>query len=342
MITFGQIKAFVKTTTARLALSYLAIIMLMSLGFSFVFYDASSHELGRQLPQPSNFRVQQSDRNSNRGIDIDDFLQERIAEGRQALLARLIVLNIMALGLGSTLSYYLARRTLLPIELNMEAQAQFVSDASHELRTPLTALQATNEVALRRPKISTAEAKDILKNNIEEVVKLQLLTNGLLRLAKQDNEPIALTPVSLQEVASDAMNNVIGMALAKKIAIDDKVPAVLVRGDRVGLSQAVVILLDNAIKYSQPGGTIKLEGGKDGKRGFIRVIDTGNGIAAEDLPNIFDRFYRADPSRNKQHVAGYGIGLALAKKIVDQHHGVIIAASVPGHGATFTLTVPLD
>lgn len=336
-----KLKQFFSSATGRLAASYLAIIMLMSIGFSVVFYHASSHELGRQIPPPSVFGMRHFSEFRGSGPRFDEFFARRIAEGRRALFARLMLLNLLALGGGSVLSYYLARRTLQPIEASLEAQAQFISDASHELRTPLTAIQTANEVALRRPKISTDEAKDILRDNVAEVAKLKSLTDGLLRLAKQDKGDIILVPISLQEVAAEAMNSVVAAAVQKGITVDDAVPDTKVLADKSALSQALVILLDNAIKYSPPKSAIQLKGGRQGKYGYIRVHDEGPGIATSDLPHIFDRFYRADQARNKQKVDGYGIGLALAKKIIDQHHGEISVTSREDEGAVFTFRIPL-
>ncbi|HEV7454441.1 MAG TPA: HAMP domain-containing sensor histidine kinase [Candidatus Saccharimonadales bacterium] len=341
-----NMQKFVLSTSGRLAGSYLAIIMLMSIGFSIVFYNASSNALSAQVPPPGTFTVrrfntQDGEIHGGTAASSDTFFQDRIIEGRQALLQRLVILNVLTLAGASVLSYSLARRTLEPIEANMEAQAQFVSDASHELRTPLTALQTTNEVALRRPKITTAEAKELLQNNVEEVVKLKNLTDGLLRLARQDGHSPHTTAVSLQTVASEAMNAVVAPAQAKRIAVQDTVPALRVLGEKPALVQVLVILLDNAIKYSAPKTTIQVDGGRQGRYGYIQVRDAGQGIAATDLPHVFDRFYRADQSRSKKKTDGYGIGLALAKKIVEQYGGDISASSIEGSGATFTFTVPL-
>lgn len=332
--------ARLRTTTARLALSYLAIIMLMSIGFSVVFYNASLHEL-RRPPHPTNSQMQLDNRpHPERDPFIASLLKTRAEEGRKELLKRLIGLNLIALVAGTALSYYLARRTLEPIERNMEAQAQFVSDASHELRTPLTALQTTNEVALRKHKLSESEARDLLAHNVAEVAKLQALTDGLLRLARPDRT-MQHVPVALQNAASDAMNALIEAAQAKNISIEEAVPNVRVLGDEPSIVQAIKILLDNAVKYSPQDSHIKLTGGRSGRQGFITVQDHGQGIAAKDLPHIFDRFYRADQSRGKHAEDGYGIGLSLAKKLVHQMDGEIVVTSTPGKGSTFTIRLPL-
>lgn len=342
-MTYQQrLRAFTKTTTARLALSYLVIIMLMSLGFSLVFYNTSYRALGRQLPPPNSFGIQNRNVTFGNTQSIDEFLRQRIEEGRRELAMRLIGLNVLILAGGSVVSYYLARRTLKPIEDNMEAQNQFVSDASHELRTPLTALQTTNEVALRKGKVSSPEAKEVFKHNIDEVTKLKLLTDSLLNLAKTDNGVTNFASIDLSTVVSDALNKVANTALEKDISVDDTVPKINVRGNKESLSQAIAIMLDNAIKYSPAKSNIKITTQKDTKHVWLSIKDEGVGIKAVHLPHIFDRFYRADSSRSKHSVEGFGIGLALAKKIAEQHNGEIIAASTLGKGSTFTLKLPLS
>jgi two-component system, OmpR family, sensor histidine kinase CiaH len=337
-----RLKAFIKTTTARLTLSYLAIIMFMSLGFSLVFYNTSYKALGRQIPAPNTLGFQTRNVVIGNVQGIDEFLRERVEEGRRELAMRLVGLNVLILLGGSVVSYYLARKTLKPIEDNIEAQNQFVSDASHELRTPLTALQTTNEVALRKDKVSSHEAKDVFRHTIDEVMKLRQLTDSLLNLAKTDSGVTDFTLVDISEVVSDALNKVLNTALEKNISVDDKVPKMHVRGNKDSLSQVVTIVLDNAIKYSATDSNIQITAQKDAKYVWLSIKDNGIGIKAVHLPHIFDRFYRADSSRSKHVVEGFGIGLAIAKKIMEQHDGEIIAASTPGKGSTFTLKLPLS
>lgn len=337
----GQsIKQFLTSATGRLTASYLIVIMGMSLGYSVVLYSASVRELQRQLPPAPLRQVMVAEPDTIAGRQISDLLRERAAEGRRVLLSRLILLNLLTFVAGGALSYYLARRTLRPIEENMEAQSQFISDASHELRTPLTTLQTTNEVALRDSTLNLTRSKELLQQNIEEVAKLQALTNSLLTLAKTDEGAITMERVSLQEVANDAMNRVVRLAQAKHISIDDQVKPVHVVANRQCLAEAVVVLLDNAIKYGPEGSKILLEGGIKAKQAFISVRDEGPGIRPYDLRRIFDRFYRADQSRSTRHVPGHGIGLSLAKKLVEQQGGDIQAVSKVGKGSVFTIVLP--
>jgi len=340
-MTTPQVTDFLGSTTARLAASYLAIIMVLSISFSFVLYKTSVHELGRQIPPVSMFNPEQPD--PSEGLEYHHFFDRRIEEGRGHLQGRLILLNLVVLGAGAGLSYYLARRTLQPIESAMDAQSRFVTDASHELRTPLTAILTGNEVAQRKPNLTLKQAKDTIKSNTEEIIKLQGLTDGLLSLAAQDiNGPPIRQPVSLQDITGEAMNRVLAAAQAKHISIEDKVPDIKVSGDQAKLTQVATILLDNAVKYSPEKSTVYIEGHDKDGHGSLSVKDDGIGIAADDLPRIFDRFYRADPARTKPAADGYGIGLSIARKIIDQHHGRITVSSALGEGSTFTIQLPLD
>jgi signal transduction histidine kinase len=340
-VNVRPLEKFWASTTTRLAASYLAIIMLMSVGFSIVFYNASWHELGRQVPPPdSSYGIRRYVEDPT--SPIGNFLEERIDEGRHHLLIRLILLNLLALAGGSLISYYLARRTLEPIETNMESQSQFVSDASHELRTPLTVLQTTNEVALRKKKLTLPEARDVLGQNVAEVVKLQDLTDKLLRLAKLDNSTMSLAPVPLGDIVTDAVNVIVPAAKDKKIKLEDSVPKLSVLADRPGLAQALVTILDNAVKYGPDKSTVYIKAVRQGKQAVLTIRDEGDGIKAEHLPHVFDRFYRADEARSKHEADGFGIGLALAKKIIEQHNGEIGVESVEGQGAIFIIRLPLS
>jgi two-component system sensor histidine kinase CiaH len=348
-VNWQSVKDFVTSSTGRLAASYLLVIMGMSLGYSLVLYITSAQALQRQVPPPDAIQQYRGEISRDHGGDvmimqqpINTFFQERIDEGRQQLVHRLVALNLVTLVAGGGLSYYLARRSLRPIEQNMDAQSQFVSDASHELRTPLTTLQTSNEVALRNSKLTLGQSKELIAQNIEEIAKLQALTDGLLTLARPENgQRLAVGPVPLQDVAGDAMNRVITLAQARDIAIEETVKPVVVGANRQNLAQVLVVLLDNAIKYGPANSTIHLSGGKRNKRAYIEVRDEGPGIRPYDQRRIFDRFYRADQSRSTQHVSGNGIGLSLAKKLVEQQGGEIRVASTVGKGSIFTISLPL-
>jgi signal transduction histidine kinase len=325
------------SSTLRLSGSYLLVIMAMSIGFSFVFYRAAAGEVGRQLPPDSYFG--QIPDVGYRGYH--NFFVNRISEARSDLLGKLLVMNLLVLVLGGLLSWLLARWTLTPIEQTMEAQGRFAADASHELRTPLAAMQSENEVVLRNPKLTLARAKAVLQSNFEEVIRLRALAETLLRLAWTDAVDTPLMPVALADVTSDAINNCLKAAQDKTVAIDDNVAKLQVLADKEGLTQALSVLLDNAIKFSQAGAVVRITAVQHNEEGWLSVVDEGSGIAASDLPHVFERFYRADSSRTKQTATGHGLGLPLAAQIVHQFGGEIAAASTLGKGSTFTIKLPL-
>ncbi len=273
------------------------------------------------------------------GSTLKDIMQRRADAGRTELFQTLFILNILILIGGALFSYMLARKTLRPIEEAMDAQTQFVSDASHELRTPLTALQTTNEVALRKKQISSSETKTLLKNNVEEIVKLHGLTNALLQIVRHDQIVFTKEIVSLQDVVSEAMSSVITLAQSKDITVEDKVPLLSVNIHKNSLIQVLQILIDNAIKYSPNKSTVSLSAEQVGNHVIIYVIDKGIGIAESDQEKIFTRFYRVDQSRSKTKSEGYGLGLAIAKTICDHYGMKLTVTSKESKGSTFSVQI---
>lgn len=318
---------------------YLAIIMVVSIIFSGALYSVSSvdldHNTQRQVSYFNGF-LSPYDLNNYSSIR-----EQQLDQDKSHLRARLISLNIAVLLFGGLASYALARRTLEPIEEALEAQKRFTTDASHELRTPLTAMQTETEVALRNPKITKGEALEQLKSNLEEVGKLKSLSEGLLKLASTDAKAKLDQAVDLSDILAEAHERLAKAASAQKISIQLQSKKVLVVGDTQSLTDIAAILLDNAIKFSPGGSKIFMSCGKSKKDAFLKVVDQGQGIEAHDLPHIFDRFYRADSSRTKNQTSGYGLGLALARKLAEQHNGHIEVRSTVGKGSTFSVYFPL-
>jgi len=322
----------------KLTAWYLAIIMAISLVFSFSLYHVSGDDLGRnvnrQIGYFNNFLG--PDESQSYGI----LRQRQLNEDLRHLKSNLILFNLLVLAGGGAASYLLARRTLDPIEEALETQSRFASDASHELRTPLTAIQTENEVALRDKNLTKARAVDLLKSNLEEVAKLRGLSEGLLRLAAGNGSVTSPQTVSLKEVSVIAIGRYEKAAEAKRISLINQVPALKALGDKDSLAELLSIFIDNSIKYSGRSGSVRLSGSRQGKQVSLSVEDKGQGIKPADLPRIFERFYQADPSRNKSRAGGYGLGLAIAKKIVDAHQGHIEVASTVGSGTVFTVFLP--
>jgi len=324
-----------KQDVLRLTGTYLAIIMAMSVGFSVIFYSVSMRELDRR---PHTISLTDIAADPDTRLTFDDYLSDRAEEARTSLLLDLILVNFLALVSGGILSYLLAQYTLRPIEENMEAQAQFVSDASHELRTPLTALRTANEVALRDKKLKISEARAVIADNIEDITRLQSLADAMLGLLRDDTAGFQ-EGVSLPNVVSEALSLVVNQAQAKNISVEDATGDTKLYGNARSLTQLITILLDNAIKYSPEGSAVHLASEIQGRSLVLTVKDEGIGMDEEAIRNAFTRFYRAEESRS---TAGYGLGLSIAKKVVDAHHGKIAIQSTPGKGSVFTITLPVE
>jgi two-component system sensor histidine kinase CiaH len=322
----------------KLTIWYLGLIMLISIIFSGVIYHISYSTLSRDVHHQNDFvRTQLTP------YDFRDYSTARetqLNQERNQLINRLVLFNLLVLIGGGALSYLLARRTLEPIEASLDTQSRFTADASHELRTPLTAMQTEIEVALRDPNLTKKEAITQLESSLEEVQKLKALSDGLLRLASTDGQLQMSQKVALAPLIEQAIEKWHKIAQIKNIKITKDIKPVSVRGDSQSLVDLLSIFIDNAIKYSEPETEITIKSNYKDDIAIIKIQDKGQGIEASELPRIFDRFYRTDSSRTKENAGGYGLGLAIAKKIVDLHHGSIEVASAPGKGSAFTISIP--
>lgn len=221
-------------------------------------------------------------------------------------------------------------------------QRQFTADASHELRTPLTMLSSQIDVALERPRTS-AQYVAVLRSLREDTARMSQLVSELLTLARADagQQLMNTEQLDLGELARDLVQTMQALASERGIAlVEDVAPNVTVVGDQMRLSQLLINLIDNALRYTPAGGTVRVSVDVVGSAAELRVADTGIGIDASDLPHVFERFYRADPSRARAD-GGVGLGLALSQWIAQTHGGSISVESSPGHGSTFTVRLPL-
>lgn len=321
---------------------YLLIIMAISLFFSLNLYRISDQEISNSLRrlQGAYERI-----GGPRGfMDDPEILQERelqLISARQRLILRLFYTNMFILVLGGVFSYLLAKKTLEPIEESHKSQIRFTADASHELRSPLAAMQSEIEVALRDPKLSKEEAVKLLKSNLEEVERLKVLSNGLLELARDNGDSLPREKILVKDFIESGVRNVRESAKKKNIIIEtDLTQELFVFGNKDSLVELATILLDNAIKYSESGKKIRASFQKHSKFVEIFFKDEGFGISEKDLPHVFDRFYRVDNSRSRKHVEGYGLGLSIAKKIVEANYGKIEVYSEIGKSSTFTVKLP--
>jgi heavy metal sensor kinase len=229
------------------------------------------------------------------------------------------------------------------IEHGVVTQRRFVADASHELRTPLAVMRAELEVALRDHD-RAADASEVLDSAAEEVARMSKIVDDLLTLAHRDENrlELLLEPVDLGKVATGVAVQLRPLAEAAGVQLSVEAPAgAVVLADRARLTQVVTNLVDNAVKFTGAGGSVRVRVWEADEGAGLAVADTGPGIAPEHLRRVFDRFYRLDAARTRAR-GGSGLGLAICRELVEAHGGRIWAESVVGAGSTFALALPIQ
>ncbi|MDR3589058.1 MAG: ATP-binding protein [Negativicutes bacterium] len=258
----------------------------------------------------------------------------------QTLLIALLGVGMVCSLLSFGASYYMANRAMIPILRAWQQRKDFLSDASHELRTPLTVLQTNLEVIQDSLEETVSSQSKWLDNIHEATIRMAKLVDSLLFLTKADSQlplldmRLFLFGAVLEQSVTlfEAIANAKGLSL--EVYADLNVEGY---GDEDRIKQVIAILLDNAIRHTPSGGKVTVLLSRQGDEILLTVADTGEGIEPEYLTRIFDRFYQVDKTRNK---GNSGLGLSIAKWIVENHGGDISAASVPGAGATFTVCLP--
>lgn len=218
---------------------------------------------------------------------------------------------------------------------------QFTGDASHELRTPLAIMMGELEVALRSPK-TTEEYEEIIASTLEEVNRLSKVVANLLELSRAETGQVEIDkePVDLSSLVADIAEDAEILAEDKNISVASSLETpVVIQGDKVRLHQAILNVIDNAIKYNRSGGSVIIELAKQEQTAILTIRDTGIGIPEDDVDKVFDRFFRVDKARS-QSVSGHGLGLAIVRWVVEAHGGTIGVASSYGQGTVFTLVFP--
>jgi len=338
--------------SARIKLTgwYLLIIMLISVVFSVGIYSVVSRELERGFGRAEmRFRAEELglpsvDQLSKWQKKATHFsLVEDLEAVKKRVILRLLIVNGVILGVSAAAGYFLAGKTLRPIERAMNEQKRFIADASHELRTPLTVLKTSMEVALRDKKMSVSQAKKLIKSNLDDVDGMHSLSDKLLNLANYESNGGSLNfeKISLSEAIKLAYRKILPLAKKKGIEVKLRLQECIIEADKTSLEEMVLIFLDNAVKYTPKGGKVTIFTRADKKYAFIKVKDTGIGISKQDIPHVFERFYRVDQSRSKNSARGFGLGLSLAKKIIEIHKGLVKVSSKIGKGASFAVKLPL-
>jgi signal transduction histidine kinase len=274
------------------------------------------------------------------GRSLEDF------EGYLGAVKLILVLGLpIAMGLVGVASWWLAGLAMQPIYQSYRQIQQFTADAAHELRTPLAATQATVESALMMPQLDEVESRDVLRTIHRQNLRLTSLVADLLLLSRLDRQPIPVREVCcLDEIVSDlieeftAMASVAGVKLTSLIRANQPLNVI---GNSEQLYRLVSNLIVNAIQYTPKGGKVTVVLERSDYYAVIRVQDTGIGIAHNELPQIFNRFYRVNSDRSRS-TGGSGLGLAIAQAIVLAHQGSLNVQSEVGVGSTFTVQLPFD
>jgi signal transduction histidine kinase len=222
-------------------------------------------------------------------------------------------------------------------EAELAAQRGVVADVSHELRAPLTTVRGNLDLLRRDVPMDAVERASILRDAVDEIERMSRLVNEMLLLTRAGQHgEVPVQPVDVVPLAVEVLRKIEPLAHGRSILLDSRVPQMMVLGNADALNQVLLNLLDNAIKFTSPDGRIAVALDTDDAHAHIRVLDTGIGIPPEALPHVFERFYRADASHG-----GHGLGLAIAKTLVDAQGGAIEVRSVPGRGSIFTISLPL-
>jgi signal transduction histidine kinase len=264
-------------------------------------------------------------------------------EDALTLLLRLLLgvggVALLGAGVGGL---FLSNRALAPARLSWANQQRFIADAAHELRTPLTLLRADAEVLLRGRERLDEEDAALLEDIVAEAQHMSNLASNLLTLARLDSGTIHREHevVSLAALAQEGARRVEAFAGQHGVTVEvENSGDAYIIGDPLLLEQAMLALLDNAIKYNRQGGRVIAQTGERDGKAFLEVRDTGIGIAAEHLPHLGERFYRVDKARSRE-AGGTGLGLSIAQRVARTHGGELTLSSVPEQGTVVTLALP--
>lgn len=254
----------------------------------------------------------------------------------------LIICSLIFIILSITASYFLSKKMVKPIIQSWDRQAEFVENASHELRTPLTVIQNKLELLLTEPQAKIMNKFESIALSLSETRRLSKLTSDLLTLARADSAEVQLVkqPIEVDSFVQKtaAPYKEIADSQEKHLWLDLNAQATM-EADESRIHQLLVILLDNALKYTEEKDSIGVKTYLEDQKVVIEVSDTGLGIKEENISHIFDRFYREDKARSRE-TGGMGLGLSIAQWIVDSHSGTISAAPNKQQGTTFKVKLP--
>ncbi len=343
------------TARVKLTVWYTVIIMGISVLFSVAIFNMVSHQLEKgfriaqigayaqrnNLPLPPGFHrdLRQLDPQL-KNINFEEmktyfqYTQRNVVKVLVAVNGLIFVISIIG-------GFILSGVTLRPIKIAMEEQTEFVSNVSHELRTPITVLRTAFEVNIDNPKNST-RVKKLYEDSLQQVIRLEKLANRLLQLLQypatysdQDEK------IDLGETINQVIQGYISVAKKNNISLRFQTRKnVFINGNETSIKELLGIFLDNSFKFTPSKGKVFVKIEANNNQAIISISDTGIGIKKEDISHIFDRFYQVKAARSKATNDGYGLGLSLAKKIVEYHKGRIEVESQINNGTTFTIFIP--
>jgi signal transduction histidine kinase len=346
----------------RLTIIFASLVFFISIVFSALLYKTAIDDIERSVNYQQQLLLSPRRRQLQEllsGRELEAIRATFKKEARQRLIVRLILLNITVLGIGGLLSSILAKRSLEPLATLHNEQERFISDAAHELKTPLTILRLENELFLKQLSAGTTECVDepihrkatskkrntstekqsmqLAKSNIEEIIRLQNLTETLLALSATSDTG-EKTIVNMNTTIQRCIRHFESFFNKKFLKVTTIIPEEMtpVFSQEAIIERVLTILLDNAIKYSNENGVITVTVQQTSTVTKISVADTGPGIEESALPFIFDRFFRSDKARSTE---GYGLGLSLARQLVQQQGSSLSVVSSAGEGSTFTYTL---
>jgi len=315
-------------TRARLRLTfyYILIAIIITSLFSFVLYVIMINEIKSHVIE---------------NVDEEFFQDEIIENTATGVQTDIILIDISLISLIAILSYFLSGKTLKPIAKSMEAQKRFSAEASHDLRTPLAIMQTDIEVTLSSKSNDINQYKKTLESNLEEVKKMSMLASNLLMIARTEDGPLftEMVPVEMDHFIEKIILKFKKQTEAKKINvkfISEKTNPVNISPNY--FERAIQNIIQNAINYTNNEGEIVITVKQENQNIAIKIEDNGVGIKESDLPYVFDRFYKASHSRND--ASGSGLGLPIAKKIIEQHKGNIAIKSKEGFGTLVSINIP--
>ena len=336
-----------KSEVNRLTLSYLAVIMTLSLIFTGIIYLLSTASLNRPLA-PSE------DENSSTVMAEPEFeehsfedtfrkrLERRDNSTRTTIIYSLVGFNLGIFLIGIFVSRNLARLTLAPIERAMMKQTQFIFDASHELKTPLTAMLIRNEVALHKKSLSEEKAREVIAKNVEEILRMKELTASMLDVARENGDRESEETIIIADFMTELREKLSPVAKERGVKIELEINVGKNKSAVVAkktLEQVLTIFADNAMKYSGDS-IVYLRAGRRGKNVMFSVKDNGVGVKKEDQKRIFERFYQVDAARTRtEDKTSHGLGLAIAKNLAERQGYKIVLRSGEGRGAEFEVVL---